>query len=441
MTWTNEKSAALLAENKKYITGGVVSLNRRIDPPICFRSGKGCRVWDEDGNEYIDYHAGFAPVLLGHSDDRVDDAVRKMMAGQAAHMGSGTTWYEGLLAKVLVENIAAIESVQITSTGTEATTLALRLSRAHTQRDDIIIMQGGYNGSHNDVAYNVSNPIEAIGPRVSPGEYQRMPLSAGIPAGTKEHVHVINFNDLESVRYVCEKNKIAALITEPILQNIGIVKPLPGYLQGLRDLADEFGFVLIFDEVKTGFRHALGGYQEVSGVTADLSTWAKGIANGYPIGIVGGKSEIMGLFDHADPARRVLIAGTYNAHPVPTSAAIATLEILMADDGAIYKHLYAMGERLEAGLNNIFQDRGMTATTARQGAAFCTFFMDHEPQDWHDIAEHHDFELDTRYRLELIKQGVYNFPMPTKQGSISCAHKEIDIDETLEITQRVVAKL
>ena len=438
MNWTNTKSAALFEANKKSIAGGVVSINRKIDPPICFRRGRGCRVWDEDDNQYIDYHAGFAPVLLGHNNPQVNAAVEKIIRDDAVHMGSGTTWYEGRLSELLVENIPALDSVQITNSGSEATSLAIRLARVHAGRNDVIVMQGGFNGSNNDLAYNVMNPLDTIGVRVSPGEYPRMPLSAGIPEGTAQHVHVINFNDLDSVRWVAEKYDIAALITEPILQNIGVVKPRPGYLQGLRELADEFGFVLIFDEVKTGFRHALGGYQQVCGVSADLSTWAKAMANGYPIGVIGGRRELMDLFDAPQPDRRVLIAGTYNAHPLPTAAAIATLEILLANDGEVYRHTDAMGQRLEEGLRGVFDRLGIAAVTARQGSAFCTYFMDHEPVDWHDIAGHHDFEFDAKYRLALVKHGIYHFPLPAKQGSISFAHQPSDIDETIEITERVL---
>jgi hypothetical protein len=175
-------------------------------------------------------------------------------------------------------------------------------------------MQGGYNGWHNDVACNLMTPLEALGPRVSPGEYPFLPISAGIPDAHKPLVHPINFNDLDSVRWVCERYPIACLITEPILQNIGLVHPKPGYLAGLRKLADEFGFVLIFDEVKTGFRHALGGYAQISGVRPDLAVYGKAIANGYPIAALGGKKALMDYFVHPDPAKRVLLAGTYNAH-------------------------------------------------------------------------------------------------------------------------------
>src|SRR2546427_7056084 len=190
-------------------------------------------------------------------------------------------------------------------------------------------MQGGYNGWHNAVAHNVMTPLSVIGPRVSPGEYPLAPLSAGMPDHIRQDVHVVNFNDMDSVEHVLSHHPIAVLITEPILQNIGIVKPRPGYLEGLRRLCDTYGAVLVFDEVKTGFRHALGGYQSLCGVRPDLAVFGKAIANGYPLGAIGGRKDLLDYFVHPDPTKRVLISGTYNPFPVNTAAAVATSEKLM----------------------------------------------------------------------------------------------------------------
>lgn len=429
---TYPKSAILLQKNKKYITGGVVSVNRATQPEIAFVKGEGAHLYDVDGNRFIDYHAGFAPHFLGHNDPYVTEAVSKALHSGASLFGSGTTEYEGRLAELVCTNIPWIEAVQFLNTGSEATAQAIRLARGVTGRDHIIVMQGGYNGWHNDVACNLMTPLDALGPRVSPGEYPFLTISAGIPDAHKALVHPINFNDLDSVRWVCERYPIAALITEPILQNIGLVHPKPGYLAGLRKLADEFGFVLIFDEVKTGFRHALGGYAQIAGVRPDLAVYGKAIANGYPIAALGGKKALMDYFIHPDGSKRVLLAGTYNAHPVPTVASIATIERLLENDGAVYRHVEKLGVRVEAGINQITSEMGLTTKVVRQGSAFCLYFMDHAPVDWHDLASHHNFALDGRMRLEMIDRGVYYFPTPTKQCSISAAHTEQDIDQTLE---------
>ncbi len=435
------RSREIFEENRKRIPGGVVSLNRAVEPTIVFVRGNGSRVWDADGNEYIDYHAGFAPYVLGHNDEDVNAAVQDVLATQGTLMGAGPTSLEGRLAELVCESVPSVDQVQLTNTGSEASYHAVRIARAHTGRNGIIVMQGGYNGWHNDVAVNVMTPLDAIGPRVSPGEYRTAPISAGIPQHVLEDIHVVNFNDLESVEHVARSGDIGCIILEPILQNIGIVMPEEGYLEGLRKICDQHGIVLIFDEVKTGFRHGLGGYQAICGVMPDLCIFGKAVANGYPIGAIGGRSDLMQYFIHPDPARKVLIAGTYNAHPIPVAAAIATIEKLARDGGRAYEHLYASGEKLEQGLTALFEEKGMTASVIRQGSAFCVYFMDHQPQDWHDVAEHHDMELDVRYRKALIEEGIYHFPLATKQGSISVAHTDADIEETLSKTEKVLGGL
>lgn len=425
-------SEQLLKRNKRFITGGVVSVNRSSDPVIAFAKGAGAYIWDVDGNQYLDYHVAFGPHFLGHNDAHVSRAVHKVLDRDFSLFGAGTTSLEGELGELICTHVASAESVQLLNTGSEATYQAIRLGRALTGRDHIIRMQGGYNGWHNDVACNLMTPLCELGPRVSPGEYAFRAISAGIPLDHQKLVHSVNFNDLESVRFVCEHYPIAALITEPILQNIGVVKPDAGYLAGLRALADEFGFVLIFDEVKTGFRHALGGYAGLVNVKPDLVVFGKALANGYPIAALAGRKDIMELFIDPSPARRVLLAGTYNAHPVPTVAAIATIERLLMNDGEVYRYTERLGEQLEQGLAAIFSSLGIQAVVARQGSAFCWYFMDHCPRDWHDLAANHDFELDTAFRRLLIERGIFVFPVPPKQCSISAAHTEGDIDLTLQ---------
>jgi glutamate-1-semialdehyde 2,1-aminomutase len=338
---------------------------------------------------------------------------------------------EGQLAELICKHVPAVESLQMLNTGSEATYQALRLGRAATGKDHIIKMQGGYNGWHNDVACNLMTPLSELGSRRSPGEYSFQAISAGIPPEHQRLVHSINFNDLESVRYVCEKYPIGALITEPVLQNVGIIKPNPGYLNGLRALADEFGFVLIFDEVKTGFRHAIGGYASIANVRPDLVVFGKAVANGYPMAILGGRRDLMERFVDPSPSKRVLLAGTYNAHPIPTVAAIATIERLLMNGGEVYRHVEALGEIMEAGVQAIIETMSLNAVIVRQGSAFCVYFMDHAPQDWHDLASSHDFELDTAFRRALVDRGIYAFPQATKQYSLSAAHTQADVQTTL----------
>lgn len=434
-------SLQLLKNNEQWIPGGVVSLNRKCDPNICFSKGTGSRVWDIEGNEYIDYQAGFAAAFLGHNDPDVNNAVRNAITTDQILMGAGPTNLEGQLAALICKHVPTLDKVQLTTTGSEATYHAIRIARAATAKSHVIIMQGGYNGWHNDVAGNVISTSADIGPRVSPGAYQFDALSAGIPDEHKSLIHVVNYNDLESVEYMAKKYPVACIILEPVLQNVGIVLPASGYLQGLRRLADELGFLLIFDEVKTGFRHALGGYQSICGVTPDLSTFGKAVANGYPMGVIGGKKEYMDYFVHPDKDKRVLIAGTFNAHPLISVAAIATIEKLASPEHKVYEHVNHLGEVLENGLNDIFNQYDSPFHVARQGSAYCVYFMDHAPVDYHDIMSSNNFELDKKYRIKLIENGIFNFPLPIKQGSISFAHTINDITETLEKTEAVVKGL
>ena len=430
------QSKAILANNSKYIPGGIVSVNRVTSPEITFVKGLGAYLWDADGNRYIDYHAAFAPHFLGHNDPHVTQAVSRVLQQGASLYGSGTTLLEGQLAKMICEHVPSVESVQLLNSGSEATYQAIRLSRAVTGRDHIIVIQGGYNGWHNDVSCNLMTPLEDLGPRVSPGEYAYKTISAGVPIDHQKLVHIVNFNDLDSVGMSGERSPIAAMLTEPILQNIGVVKPEPSYLRGLRALADEFGFLLIFDEVKTGFRHAIGGYASIAKVMPDLAVFGKAVANGYPMAVIGGKRQFMDFFVHPDLSKRVLLAGTYNAHPVPTIAAISTIERLLMKDGEVYRYVETLGDQMQRGIEQIMRTAGLCAVVARQGSAFCIYFMDHEPKDWHDLAEHHNFALDTKMRKNLIEQGIYFFPLAVKQCSISAAHTREDVKFTWNKSRR-----
>jgi glutamate-1-semialdehyde 2,1-aminomutase len=427
------KSAEILNHNRQYIPGGVVSVNRATKPEIVFVRAKGPSLWDAEGHRYLDYHAAFAAHFLGHNDDHVTQAVVKALGECDSLYGTGTTQAEGRLAELICTHVPFVESVQLLNTGSEATYQALRVARAATGRDHVIVMQGGYNGWHNDVACNLMTPLAEAGPRVSPGEYPFCPISAGIPAAHQALIHPVNFNDLESVDWVCRNYKVAALITEPILQNIGMVKPLPGYLEGLRRLADQHGFILVFDEVKTGFRHALGGFASIAGVRPDLAVYGKAVANGYPLSVLGGRRDLMEYFVTPDASKRVLLAGTYNAHPVPTAAAIATIERLLANGEEVYKHVEALGSQMEAGILDITKNMGLPSVVVRQGSAFCIYFMDHAPVDWHDLAANHNFALDEQMRAQAISRGIYLFPLATKQCSISAAHTRAYIDLTLSI--------
>lgn len=438
---SHNASESVLQQNQVFIPGGISSINRLADPVIAFVRGEGSHLWDAEGNEYIDYHGAFAPQFMGYHDPEIREAVCDVIKSGQDLFGSGPTALEGQLAQAVCSRVPWVEQFAVFCSGSEATQQAIRLARAATGRDHIIVMQGGYNGWHNDVACNLMTPLDVLGPRVSPGEYPFLPISAGIPKPHQSLIHPVNYNDLESVRWVAERYPIAGILLEPILQNVGIIKPKDGYLQGLRELADEFGFLLMFDEVKTGFRHAFGGYAEIAGVAPDVVVYGKAIASGYPLGAMGGRKKWMDYFVHSDPKRRVLLAGTYNGHPVPTMAAIKTLEILARDNGAIYRKIESLGQKMEAGLVEALQAVDIPAVVVRQGSAFVVYFMDHAPVDWHDLIANHDVEADLLFRRAMIESGSYLFPLATKQCSISAAHTEEDIDRTLEAARKALGSL
>jgi len=435
---TANPSFEIIEEAKRYIAGGVASLNRKVSPNIVFTKGKGSKIYDITGKEYIDYHAAFAPYIFGHNYSKVNDAVIDVINSDYSLIGSGSNQSEVKLAKIVCESVPSIDLIQITNTGSEATAHAIRLARAFTNREDIILTLGGYNGWHNEVARAVTPQLEQIGPRISRGEYPFIASSSGIPEATKEKVHIVNFNDLDSIEYVMKKYPVACVLTEPVLQNIGVVLPKPGYLKGLVDLCEKYGAVCIFDEVKTGFRSALGGYQSIAGVKPHLSVFGKAIANGYPIGVIGGKKEIMDLFDSPDPDTRVLIAGTYNAHPINTAAAIATIEILQ--DPKVYADIDKVCNELYKGLRSVFTEHGIEFYLSNNASAFCVYFCEKAPADLHDILENHDFAFDISYRRALIDHGIYHFPIPCKQGSVSYAHTMEDVERTIEVTREVLKR-
>ena len=423
------------------IAGGVMSLNRVIDPMRTFTRAKGAYIFDDQDKRYIDYHAAFSPYLLGHGDENVDDAVRSTIDRGASLIGAGITPWESEVSELIVDCVPGLEQIQLTNTGTEAVMYALRLARAATGRDDVLIVQGGYNGGTDYVSFNLMDSKDVMQDHTPGTAYPLRPITAGIPEVVQKTVRVVEFNALSAAEMVLSNADVAAFILEPILQNVGIIKPEPGYLQGVRELCDRYGTVLIFDEVKTGFRHGLGGYQNVAGVTPDLSIFGKAVANGYPMGVVGGKESVMRYCTDSDVSRRVMVAGTYNGHPLVVAAAIATLGKLRNREAEIYGKLDTLGQQMESGLEQIFHSRNYPTTVVRQGSAFVVYFMDHAPVNWRDIAIHNHAAYDVGYRKSLIENGVFHFPVTTKQGSISFAHSEADIDQTLVITERVLNRI
>jgi len=415
----------------RVIPGGVNSSNRRLPWPLAVVSAQGATFTDADGTTYLDYHAAFGPLILGHNHPRVNAAVRDVME-RLDIIGAGVTELEVQLAETLCRHIPSAERVLLTNSGSEATFAALRLARAVTGRNTIVKFQGTYHGWHDAVLMNVISPPEKIG--------RKDPLSLGMLPETIEHTLVLPFNDIEALQTTVEQrgDEIAAFIVEIIPHNIGCVLPRPEFLRALRSLCDAHGIVLIFDEVITGFRHSLGGYQKICGVTPDLSTFAKAMANGYPIAALAGRAELM---ERYGPGGGVFFAGTYNGHPVGVAAALATIAEL--EDGSVHAYCFRLAERAAEGLRAIARELGIPMTVAQFGSVFVPYFIDPAsgPIERYEDLLRNDTARDVAFRTGMCERGIFMLPVALKRNHVSAAHSEADIDRTLEAAREVLRAL
>ncbi len=429
-TATDASSVALADRARRVTPGGVNSGQRRVPglEDLVVARTDGARFWDADGREYVDFHAAFGPPLLGHNDRDVSDAVDRATR-RTDLMGVGTTREEIELAERLARLVPSIEKSLLTSTGSEATFHALRVSRAATGRRLIVKFQGCYHGWHDAVSLNVISTPDKVG--------HHDPVSAGILDEVLEATLVLPFNDADEVRRVFAEHgsDIAAVIVEPVPHNVGALLPDPGFLETLREVTTAAGSVLIFDEVITGFRHDLGGWQAISGVTPDLTTLGKAIANGYPIGAIGGRTDLMDLFSSI-PGAPAFFAGTYNGHPAMTSAAIATLDKLESEP--VHEHVFRLGERVRSGLTDLFAAKGVPAQVTGYGSVFVAYFTDGpRPRTFVDLLEV-DAARFIGYRRRLIEQGVFELPLNLKRSHISYRHTDADVDRLLEAADSAI---
>lgn len=420
----------LFSEASEVIPGGVNTSLRRIVPPLVFTRAQGAIITDAEGREYIDYHAAFGPMLLGHNFEAVNQRVRDAMQ-RLDLVGVGVTDLEIALARKICAHIPSAEKVLFCNSGSEATYQAIRLARAITGRKKIIKFQGCYHGWHDAVALNVISPAEKLG--------GRDPLSAGSLAEVVEATLVCRFNDLDDVERTIRENpgEIAALILEPIPHNIGCVLPKPGFLEGLRELTRQHGILLIFDEVVTGFRHDLGGYQKICGMIPDLTTLGKAMANGYPIAALCGRRDLMDHFN-THPEGNVFFAGTYNGHPIGCAAALATIEIL--ETQPVHEHIFRLGERMRSGLREIVERLGVRATVAGFGSVFVLYFLEGPIASYDDLLRN-DSRLFVAYRRKLIERGIFELPLNLKRNHISFSHTEAQIEQSLQVAEDVLREL
>ena len=423
------KSEALFAEAQKYIPGGVNSPVRSFKavggtPPFIAR-GKGSRVWDVDGNEYIDYLGSWGPLVLGHAHPAIVEVLKKTAEGGTSF--GAPVEQEVELAKMICEALPSVESVRLVSSGTEACMSAIRLARAFTSRDKIIKFAGCYHGHADGLLVKAGSGALTHG----------IPTSAGVPESYASETLVADYNDIESVERFFEANPggIAAIIIEPVAGNMGVVLPRDGFLAALRKISQDNGALLIFDEVITAFRIGPNGAQGLYEIAPDITTMGKIIGGGLPVGAYGGRKDVMGI---VAPLGAMYQAGTLSGNPLAVSAGIATLTELQKP-GA-FERLDSLAQRLTNGLAKAFQAVEIPSTINRVGSMFTGFFNP-GPVEGLANAEGSDTEMYGRYFHAMQEQGVYIAPSQFEAGFVSTAHTEADIDATIAKAEAALSSL
>jgi len=416
----HKKSESAFIEALKYIPGGVNSPVRAFGDvglkPLFIAKAKGSKIYDIDGNEYIDYVCSWGPMILGHAHPAVVKAIQTA-AKKGASYGAPTI-AETELAKKICGAFDSIEKVRLVSSGTEAVMTAIRLARGYTRRDLIIKMEGAYHG-HSD------SLLVAAGSGLADST---VPRSAGVPEAIANLTIVIPYNDIKSAKTMFQnlKGKIAAVLVEPVAANMGVVPPADGFLRGLRNLCDDEKAVLIFDEVITGFRVAYGGAQELYGVKADITCLGKIAGGGLPLAAVGGKQQIM---DMLKPLGDVYQAGTLSGNPIATAAANATLDSLAKGDS--YAKLEAKSAILAEGLSDAAKKQNVPIIINRVSSLLSCFFTNRPVRNFEDVKSTNIRQFKTFF-AELLKQGIYIAPSAYEAMFVSLAHSRQDIEKTIE---------
>lgn len=422
------KSRALFAAAREVIPSGVNSTARATwsgwDPhPLFVEGGAGSHLRDVDGNDYIDYLLGLGPMILGHRPPKVTDAVVKAIREQGTVFALPAAAEIGL-TRSMIAAVPSLEQVRLCNTGTEAVLYAVRLARAFTGRNKIIRFEGMYHGFSDGVYWSKHPGLNVAGSDRAP---VAVPQGPGLPSGIDNSLIILPWNDTALLREVIERqgHEIAAVLTEPVMCNTGCILPEPGYLEAMREITRKHGVLLIFDEVITGFRLALGGAQAHYGVTPDLSTFAKGLGGGFPVAAMGGRKDIMALV--ADGT--VSMAGTYAANVIAVTAAIAALQELSAP--GMFERLYKVSDRLRLGLERVFDEARIATRVVGVGPVFQVWFSDHDIRNYRDAARHANHELFRLWWEGMLDRGVLFHPGAYENLFVSFAHSDDDVDRTL----------
>lgn len=423
------QSAAAFAEAKKVMVGGVNSPVRAFKSvgltPIYVDRGSGSRITDIDGNTYIDYVCSWGPLIAGHAHPLVVQALQEM-AAKGTSFGAPTL-IETEMAKLVVERIPSIDIVRMVNSGTEATMSALRLARGYTKRSKILKFEGSYHGHADALLIKAGSGVATLG----------LPDSPGVPESVAGNTIAVPYNDIEAVKLAFEKfgEDIAAIIVEPVAGNMGVVPPLPGFLQSLREVTRQYGALLIFDEVMTGFRVGLNSAQGLYGIDPDLTCLGKVIGGGLPVGAYGGKKEIM---EHVAPSGPIYQAGTLSGNPLAMIAGLTTLRLL--GEPGVYEELERKGARLEEGFSKNSAEAGIPCTINRVGSMVCPFFTDQKVINY-ETARTSNLERFKAYFGEMLNQGVSIAPSQFEGMFVSTAHSDEDIEATIEAHRVALRRL
>jgi glutamate-1-semialdehyde 2,1-aminomutase len=414
-------SKALYTRALEHLPMGVPSSFQAGDPyPVYVERGAGSRVWDVDGNEYLDFHGGFGVNIVGHAHPKIVEAITRA-ANNGTHFAAPTP-----VTVALAEELCSrfgLDTVRFANSGTEATMDAIRIARAATGRDTVVKIEGSYHGHHDTVMFSVVPNSDAIGGREVPAS---TPMSAGIPADTAKHTKVVPFNDAPAFEHLLEQSasEIACLILEPVMMNIGIVEPQPGYLQALRDLCDRYGVVFIFDEVKSGATVAAGGAAERYGVRPHLSCYAKAVFGGTPGAAFGGEAAIMDMI-----TKGAAQMGTFNGNPLVSAAGLACLTEVMTPDA--YRYLADLGARMVAGCQQAIDANGIPAHTVDLGAKGCVSFRAERLTNYRDFLATKPELFGAAFPWAL-NRGIFMTPGDEEQWTLSVQHTEADVDRYVE---------
>lgn len=425
----HQLSEELFRKALQYLPGGVNSPVRAFRAvggnPFFVNKARGCRIWDVDGNEYVDYVGTWGPAIHGHAHPRIVQAVQET-AVYGTSFGIPNP-LEVKMAEMIRRLVPSVEKVRMCNSGTEATMSAIRLARGFTGREKIIKFEGCYHGHADSLLVKAGSGALTFG----------YPDSAGVPAAFTQHTLLAPYNDLDAVKalFAANPGAIAGIIVEPVPGNSGVFAPLPGFLEGLREVTEKNGALLIFDEVMTGFRVAKGGAQERFGIKPDLSCFGKIIGGGLPVGAFGGRAEIM---DYLAPLGPVYQAGTLSGNPLAMAAGIASLELLLEND--CYTRLEQLGQQLESGMRDAAKSAGIPVRFNRVGAMFCAYFTDQPVCNLADAMKS-DRERFARYFRGMLEQGVFLAPSQFEAGFLSTAHTEADIEATVCAAQTVLKKI